>query len=155
MSQGKVKNTQEVTDFIKVREERLEQKRKKTEQILFRNLFGVYTLISQRLIPIELLDVQEEGCIFQVLHRSNSAWPKNWNEIPLRFYFSENTYLEILAKIQNAKPSIVEGKRYIQFSCLVDQRTQAYNVYRQFIRFLKLYAQNAYQDTGETTLFYL
>src|SRR4051812_17021334 len=100
---------QRVVDFNNAREQRLAEKRKNTERIFFKNLVSVYSMIGQtKMLPIELIDVSEDGCSFQVPHE-----PENKNilkvsnsEMPIRLYFSQDTYLEIHVKIQNSRPSI-------------------------------------------------
>ena len=139
-----------------MREQRLEEKRKHTERIFFRNLLGVYSVTGHsKMLPIELIDVSEEGCAFQIPFDPENPQPINTSEIPLRLYFSKDTYLEIRVKIQNSRDSIDNGLRYIRYGCLLDRTLQSYPAYQAFIKFLKLFSEHAHKDMGKVTAFYL
>lgn len=145
-----------VIDFSQAREQKLEEKRRKTERIFFTHLLGVYTVTGdRRMLPIEVLDLSEEGVAFQVPHESKQPWPTELVEFPLRLYFTQDTYLEIRAKIQNSRPSIDKNQRYTRYGCAVDASTQSYPAYVQFVRFMKLYAEHAHKDLGDISVFYL
>lgn len=148
-----------VVDFNEARAQRLEEKRRTTERIFFKHLMGVYTVISHSAMsPIELIDLSEEGCSFQIPYEpghSEPAWPKDTTDLPIRMYFSQDTYLEVRVKIQNSRPSIENNRRYCRFGCQVDPTTQSYIAYQQFVRFLKAYAEHAHQDRGDVSIFYL
>ena len=151
------KTNEQLIDFTKAREEKLEEKRRKTERIFFNNLLGVYTVIANdQLKNIELIEVSEEGCSFQVPFNPENPWPNQIAQnVPIRFYFSQDTYLPVVFKIQNSRPCIDQGTRYIRFGCSVDKNVSSYEAYSQFVKFLKLYSVHAHQDTGKVTHFYL
>lgn len=144
-----------VVDFEQAREQRLAEKRRKAERIFFKHLLGVYTVTGDQTMPIELLEVSETGCSFQVPFDPRKPWPADTNDIPLRLYFSQDTYLPIVVKVENSSPSIDGGVRYVRYGCSVDPTTSSFEAYQQFVRFLKLYAEHAHKDTGNVTLFYL
>lgn len=160
MSQGPKTPTQEekpqVIDFSEARAQRMDEKRRKTERIFFKHLLGIYCVTeSTELKQVELMDVSEEGCSFQVPFDANNPWPRSATEINLRLYFSQDTYIPVVLKVQNSRPCIEEGVRYQRYGCLVDQSVTSYEAYRQFVRFLSLYSEHAHKDTGKVTLFYL
>jgi hypothetical protein len=145
-----------VIDFNEVRAQKLEEKRRTTERIFFKQLLSVYSVIgNSSMCPIEFIDLSEEGCSFQIPYDAKNPWPKDSNDVPLRIYFSQDTYLEIRVKIQNSRPSIENNRRYVRFGCLVDQNTKSYAAYLQFVRFLKTYAEQSHKDTGDVSIFYL
>lgn len=145
-----------VVDFNGAREKRLSEKRRKTERIFFKQLLEIYSVAGDsHLRAIEIVDVSEEGMSFQVPFKEEDPWPKNAEEVPLRVYFSRDTYIPIRVKVQNSRPAIEEGVRYIRYGCTVDKEMTSYETYLQFVKFLKLYAENAYRDNGGETLFYL
>lgn len=145
-----------VVDFSEARTKRLEEKKRKTERIFFNHLLNVYSVVGDStLLPIELMDMSEEGCSFQVPFNPEKPWPTNADDIPLRLYFSQDTYLEIRVRVQNSRPSIENGARYVRFGCTVDQTISCYPAYLQFVRFLKLYSEHAHKDMGKVSLFYL
>ncbi|MEO5970352.1 MAG: PilZ domain-containing protein, partial [Bdellovibrionia bacterium] len=138
-----------IVDFNEAREQRLEQKRRRTERILFRNLVSVYSLTEHdKLFPVDLIEVSEDGCSFQILADAPTSGLIKRDEIPLRIYFSQDTYLEIFAKIVNSRPSIEKNRRYVRYGCKIDKTVKSYAVYQLFVQFLKQYAVHAHRDLG-------
>ena len=159
MTQGSGRDREppkQVINFSEVRAHKLEEKRQTTERIFFKHLLSVYSVTGDKtMLPIELIDVSEDGCSFQVAHDPMNPWPNDVKDIPLRIYFSQDTYLEIRAKIQNSSPSIENNRRFVRFGCVVDKNTQSYAAFQQFVRFLRLYSEHAHKDMGDLTVFYL
>ncbi len=146
----------QVVDFTAVREKRLDDKRKNTERIFFRDLLSVYSVTGHsKMLPVELIDVSEDGCAFQIPYDPNNLWPNQDDGVPIRLYFSREMYMEIFVRIQNSRHSIEGNHRFLRFGCSVDKGTQSYPAYQQFVKFLKLYSEQAHKDTGDMTLFYL
>jgi hypothetical protein len=108
-----------------------------------------------KMMPIELIDVSEDGCSFQIVHDPENVWPTTSGEIPIRLYFSQDTYLEIHIRIQNSRPSIENNSRYVRFGCTVEKDLKSYPAYQLFVKFLKLYAEHAHKDMGDVSVFYL
>lgn len=149
-------NENHVVDFTQAREQKLEEKRRKTERIFFTHLLGVYTVTGdKRMLPIEVIDLSEDGVAFQVPFDAKHPWPSELVEFPLRLYFSQETYLEIRVRIQNSRPSIDKNQRFTRYGCAVDTETKSYPAYAQFVRFMKLYAEHAHKDLGDVSVFYL
>ena len=147
----------QVIDFNEVRAQKLEEKRRKTERIFFKHLLSVYTVMAggKQMAAIEIIDISEEGIAFQVPFNSDKPWPTSVEEIPLRLYFSQDTYLEVIAKIVNSRPSIENGARFTRYGCQVDQATSSYPAYQQFVKFMKMYSEQAHKDMGDISVFYL
>jgi hypothetical protein len=147
----------QVVDFGEARAQKLDEKRRKTERIFFQKLLSVYTVVDQgKMLPIDMIEVSEEGCSFQVPFDPNHPWPKTALEnIAIRLYFSQDTYIPVHLKIQNSRPYIENGARFVRFGCSVDQTLSSYPAYQQFVRFLKMYSEHAHKDSGNVTLFYL
>ncbi|MEK6705592.1 MAG: hypothetical protein AABZ06_07375 [Bdellovibrionota bacterium] len=153
---GQSTELKQVIDFNEARAQKLAEKRRKTERIFFKHLLNVYSVVGKStMYPIELIEVSEEGCSFQVPFEPKHPWPTDLADIPLRLYFSQDTYLEIMVKIQNSKPFIDRNGRSIRFGCLVDKTVASYAAYRQFVFFLKSYAEHARKDLGDVTVFYI
>lgn len=147
---------QHVVDFGEVRAQRLEEKRRTTERIFFKQLLSVYSVIGNTtMCPIEFIDMSEDGCSFQIPYDAENPWPKDSGDHPIRIYFSQDTYLEIRVKIQNSRPSIENNRRYMRFGCSVENSTQSFAAYQQFVRFLKMYSAHAHKDMGDVSVFYL
>jgi hypothetical protein len=153
---GNSGNERQVIDFNQMRAQKLEEKRRKTERIFFKHLLSVYTVIGgKQMAPIEIIDISEDGVAFQVPFNADKPWPTQTDEIPLRLYFSQDTYLEVLAKVVNSRPSIENGARYTRFGCSVDKTTSSYPAYQQFVKFMKLYSEHSHKDMGDISVFYL
>jgi hypothetical protein len=148
--------TQQVVDFGEVRAQKLDQKRRKTERIFFKHLLSVYCVVgASKMRPVEFLEVSEEGCSFQVPFDSNNPWPVDDGELPIRMYFSQDTYIPVRLSIQHSRPMIENGQRYVRFGCTVDKTASAYPSYVAFVNFLKMYSEHAMKDKGEVSVFYL
>jgi len=138
-----------VIDIQQVREKRNRDKKRRAERVFFKNLLSVYSITDNfKLIPIELIEVSEDGCSFQVEYRSDNPWPKKTDEIPIRFYFSSDTFLEVQVKISNSSPSIDQSVRMTRYGCLLDQKSRSYPAYQQFVRFLRMYAEHSCQEAS-------
>lgn len=145
-----------LVDFSEVRAQRLEEKRRKTERIFFKHILGVYSVVGNSgMRSVDLIEMSEDGCSFQVPYDPKEPWPRDTSEIPLRLYFSQDTYLEIIVRPQNSRPSIENSVRYVRYGCAVDTSTKSYPAYQQFVKFLKLYSEHARKDMGDVTMFYI
>lgn len=156
MSQQRT-DEEQVIDFSEARANKMDEKRRKTERIFFQHLLGVYCVVgNSQMRPIEIVEVSEDGCSFQVPFDHSNPWPNSdVNDLPLRLYFSQDTYIPLHIRIQNSRPYIDHGKRYVRYGCSVDKTVSSYPAYQQFVRFLKLYSEHAHKDTGNATVFYL
>ena len=84
MADQKTEGTEKVVDFNQKRAQKLDEKRRKTERIFFQNMIGCYSVIGDRSMrPIEILDVSEDGCSFQVPFDAKNPWPAETVEIPI------------------------------------------------------------------------
>ena len=151
------KTTGQVVDFAQVREQKLEEKRRKYERILFKHLFSVYTVMGRsKIMPVEMIDVSEAGCAFQIPFDPKTPWPNDADQaVPLRLYFTQDTYLEILVRVQNSRPCITDKGRFTRYGCTVDASTASYPAYQQFVGFLKMYGEMAHRDMGDVSVFYV
>lgn len=153
---GSGNTTHQVVDFNQVRTQKLDEKRRKTERIFFKQLLSVYCVTEDSAMrAIEPVDVSEEGFSFQVPYNPDKPWPTDANEFTIRLYFSQETYIPVLLRIVNSRPCIESGARYVRFGCTVDQTLTSYPAYAQFVRFMKAYSEHAHKDAGDMTLFYI
>jgi hypothetical protein len=148
---------QQVVDFSEARAQKLDEKRRKTERIFFKKILGVYCVKSgnsSAMQPIELVEVSEEGCSFQIPYESRKNFSRE-ETLTTRLYFSQDTYIPLMLKVVHSRPAVVDGARYQRFGCVVEPNSSTYDVYQQFVRFLKLYSEQAHRDMGEMSVFYL
>jgi hypothetical protein len=145
-----------VIDFNEVRAQKLDEKRRTTERIFFKHLLNVYSVAGHTTMhPIEFIDMSEDGCSFQVPHDAEKPWPVDATDVPLRIYFSQDTFLEIRVTVQNSRPSIENNRRYVRYGCKVSTESASYAAYLQFVKFLKSYSEHAHKDLGDVSIFYL
>jgi hypothetical protein len=146
----------ELVDFGKAREQKIEEKRRKTERVFFKNLLAVYCVTANdAMAGVDLVDVSEDGLAFQIRFDAKNPWPKDFTELPVRLYFSEDSYLEIGVRIQNSRQTIEGGTRLVRYGCTVDKEWSSYEAYLQFVRFLKMYAEHNHRDVGNVRVYRL
>jgi hypothetical protein len=151
-----VSDEKRVIDFNEVRAQKLDEKRRTTERIFFKHLLNVYSVLGHTtMFPIEFIDISEDGCSFQIPYDTEKPWPTDTTELPLRIYFSQDTYLEIRVNILNSRPSIENNRRYVRYGCKIDNATASYAAYQQFVKFLRSYSEHAHKDLGDVSVFYL
>jgi hypothetical protein len=104
-----IREVAQVVDFEDVKQARMEEKRRKTERIFFKNLLSVYCVVgTTHMRTIEIIDVSEDGCSFQVPFDGRQPGFQNAEELTLRLYFSQDTYVPCIFRIQNARSAIVD-----------------------------------------------
>ncbi|MBL7715614.1 MAG: PilZ domain-containing protein [Bdellovibrionales bacterium] len=145
-----------VIDFNEARATKMEEKRRKTERIFFKQMLGVYSVLANdKIKPIEIIDISEDGLSFQVPFDTKNPWPADLSDLNLRLYFSQDTYLPVVVKIQNSRAGIDQGVRIVRYGCAIDKTLTSYTAFQQFVRFLKTYSEHAHKDMGEVSVFYL
>lgn len=153
------KETSHVVDFNEARKDRLEEKRRKTERIFFKQILGVYAVTAdpkEGLRSVEIVDVSADGLAFLTPFNARDPWPKDdEKEIVFRIYFSQDTYLPLMLKIENAAPCIHEGDKYTRVGCSIDKSVISSEAFDAFVKFMELYSIHAHKDTGKVSLFYL
>lgn len=138
-----------VIDLKNFRNKKAEEKKRKTERIFFHQLMGTYSVMpAGKLLPIEIIDVSEEGLGIQVPFHSERAWPTETTNIPLRFYLSPESFMEVLVDIKNSKPTIEGGSRYVRYGCTVQKEQRSFAAWKQFVGFLKVYSEVSERDSG-------
>lgn len=151
-------NTNEPTviDFTQIRNQKMEDKRRKNERVFINNILGVYCVTGENSMhQIEMIDLSEGGCAFQVPHNAEKAVPVQETGFPIRLYFNQDTFLEVHANIENSRPSIQNGTRYVRYGCSIDTNTTSYAAYQAFVKFLKIYAEVSKKDKGNVSVFFV
>ena len=93
-------------------EQKLEEKRRKTERVFFKQMLGIFCVTgNDEMKAIEIVDVSEDGLSFRVpFDDAERSWGGEENQaLPIRLYFSQDTYLPLHLTIQHARPNIEEG----------------------------------------------
>ena len=146
----------QVIDFSAIRDAKIEEKRRKYERVLFKNILGVYCVAEgEGLKAVELIDISPEGLSFQLpVGSPNTKSIQVGTEMTIRFYFSQDTFIPVSLKVNNSRPCIEEGSTYTRYGCSVSKDTQSYETYKTFAQFLALYAETSHNDRGDLKLFY-
>ena len=155
MKEISMKETQglEVVSLDQFRNRKQEEKKRKTERLFFHHLVGIYSVVeSGRMVPIELIDVSEEGLAVQTPYQAEKPWSQNSNDIPIRLYFSPESYIEIVVDIKNSRPTIDGGVKYLRYGCAIQTEHRSYAAWKQFVSFLRVYSEVSEKDTGNISM---
>lgn len=154
---GKNKDTENrVINLNEVREQRLEEKRRKTERVFMNQFLGVYCMTGNNSMhQIEVVDVSEEGIGFQVPFNAEKPFPIADKNIPIRLYFNQESFLQVYVTIHNSRPVVQNGTRYTRYGCSVDQSTSTFAAYQAFVKFLQVYGEVSQKDNGDVNVFFV
>ncbi|MBF0207177.1 MAG: PilZ domain-containing protein [Oligoflexia bacterium] len=150
--------TDEVINFVKKRNESIEQRRREFERVMFQNFLGVYSVLDddkEQTVAIELVDISDNGCLFQIpCHNpKNSASIQHLRKkssVDLRIYFTEKSYLLIAVSVRYCKEFVdMEGITYFRFGCEFDKSSSSFEALESFIKFIYKFAEHASTDRGD------
>ena len=145
-------------DFVKKRKENIEKKRRAFERILFKDILGVYTVIDTNdgIFSIEMIDISKEGCLFQtpwIPGRDKKF--KEESEIPLRMYFTKESFIPVNVIIKRASEHEQGGRAYMRYGCSFDKSVTSFSALNSFIDFLYKFAEHSAIDRGDPKVFFL
>jgi len=147
-------NKEKVISLQSVREEKIEEKRREYERVVFRSSFGVYTVMEQKgLHAIEIIDISEGGVQFQVPENSDLKLDTGTN-ISLRFYFATDHYIAIDVKVVRSFTAIEAGRAVHRYGCLIDKSMASYAAIFHFVQFIAKCAEHGHKDTKHLKVFY-
>ncbi len=142
-------NFTQVIELSQIREQRLIEKRKNTERVFLQHLISVYSVIHQnKMIPIDLIEISENGCSFKVTHNQENLEDLKIKKstISIRLYFTQTAYLEIKVQILNSTYLIKDRGQSIRYGCSIDKELKSYTAYQAFVRFMKIFSEYSYED---------
>jgi len=149
-------NDHQVINFNEVREQRLEEKRRKTERVFMNQFLGVYCMTGHNSMhQIEVVDVSAEGIGFQVPFNPEKPFPITDKNFPIRLYFNQDSFLQVYVTIHNSRAVIQNGTRYTRYGCGVDRSTSTFAAYQAFVKFLQVYGEVAQKDNGDVNVFFV
>lgn len=138
------------------KKQKQDDRRKTTERIFMTHVLGVYCVFgNNNLHQIELVDLSEGGCSFQVPFSAERKWSQPGDRMPLRLYFNQDSYLEINVTVKNSTPLIQNGMKMSRYGCEVDANSSSFQTYTAFVKFLKLYADQAKSDGGKVNVYFV
>ncbi len=147
-----------IIDFVKKRSENVEQKRRAFERLVFQNFLGAYSVLDNNgtISPIELVDISQDGCLFQVPWKmgKDSKIPKG-TEILLRMYFTKGSYIPCLVNIKHGKEVVMsDGVSYMQYGCEFNKSYSSFEAMETFIDFMYKFAKHSALDKGDTKIYF-
>lgn len=143
----------EVVDFTGIRQEKIEEKRRQYERILFKNTLGVYSVLEKKgLHGIELIDISEGGLSFQLPENDDIQFSEG-DSIILRLYFASETFLPVAVKVVRVTTSIEEGSPTRRYGCIMDKSLASYSAVYHFVHFIKKCAEHGHNDDNMKILY--
>jgi hypothetical protein len=148
-----MKDNNDIISLNQFRNRKQEEKKRKTERIFFHNLVGVYGVTQPgKMVPVEIADVSDEGLGILVPYDSADVWPTATENLPIRLYFSADSFMEIHVDVKNSRPMIDGGYRYTRFGCSVREDQRAYGAWRSFVSFLRAFSEVSEKDNGNISV---
>jgi hypothetical protein len=150
--------TQAVINLDQFRSRKSEEKKRKTERIFFHNLVGVYGLVQPgKMVPIGLIDISEGGLAIQVPYPSETTvhdkvWPRDSVNLPIRLYFSADSFMEVLVNVKNSNPLVENGSKYMRYGCEVFEDQRTFGAWKSFVSFLRSYTEVSERDSGNISV---
>ena len=145
-------------NFNEKRIENIEKKRRNFERILFSNFLGAYSVIDQAgvVLPIDLIDVSRDGLSFSVPAEINTSSFSQGTEITLRMYFTQDSYIPVVAAVKWVKNNkSPDGRACKEFGCSFDKNVPTFEALESFIEFLYKFAEHSSVDRGDAKVFSL
>ena len=60
--------------------------------------------------------------------------------------------MEVQVDIRNSRATIEGGVRYVRYGCAVQSEHRAFEAWKQFVNFLKVYSEVSERDTGDISV---
>lgn len=154
MTKANNTSNEKVINLSAVREEKIEERRREYERIVFRNTLGVYTVMEQKgLHAIDLLDISEGGLSFQVAENGDLRFDEG-ETVTFRLYISTDTFILVSAKVVRSFTSIENGKAMHRYGCLIDKTMASYSAIYHFVQFITKCAEHGHKDDKHVKIFY-
>ncbi len=147
-----------VFDFKKKQEENIEKKKRSFERLVLNDFARCSTVIDDHgsHYPVKLIDISYDGCLIQIPGKDagNKLFQKN-SKIPLRFYFTESSYIPINVEVKHSNEYSEVGSNYERVGCEFDKDTTSFSAMKKFIEFLYQYAEFSIIDRGDNKVYFL
>lgn len=148
------KQTGNVVSLHEAREEKIEERRREFERVVFKSNFGAYTPVEGRgLQAIELVDISEGGILFQVAESSNySLQPGDTTSV--RLYFAAEAYISIDVKVARSFIAVENGRAVHRYGCIMDKTMGSYAAFYHLVHFITKCAEHGHADAQNHKIFY-
>ncbi len=149
--------SEKLIDFVAKRNNNIEQKRRQFERVVFNNFLGCYSVIDDNgaIFSVSLIDISEEGCMFQVPHTkgSDKQFAKD-ADITLRLYFTKDSFIPAVVKIRHANEHYEKGVEYVRYGCQFDKSVPTYQALKSFVEFIAKFAEHSIIDRGTSKVIF-
>lgn len=157
------RKNEKVLNFVQKRNDNIESKRRDFERLMFQHVLGVYAAVDTTagsITPIELVDISRQGCLIQVPVAGNEeSVVKNFKrgqEMTLRMYFTDNSYIPVVASVKHGQDHADhEGRKFKRFGLEFDQSMASFEALQSFIEFLYKFAELSVVDRGDRRVYFL
>lgn len=142
-----------LVQFSAVRKEKQEHLKREYERVLFNRILGSYTVIEKLgLKAVEVRDISKSGCNFRMV--ADQGHFQSGEEMELRFYFSQSTYVPTRVTIKRVGEAFEGGVKYFDYGCVFDTALSTHHAVESFVDFVQAYSENAKTDKGDTRLWF-
>jgi hypothetical protein len=146
--------TDGVINLSSVRQEKIEEKRREYERVVFRSNFGVFVFNDETgLDAIEIVDISEGGVQFQTPEKSHLKLQVG-DVVPVRLYFATDHYISIDVKVVRSFTALENGSAVHRYGCLMDKGMASYSAIYHFVQFITKCAEHGHQDLQHLKVFY-
>lgn len=133
-----------------------DERRTHAERVFMHQVIGVFSVMAdQNLRQIEMVDLSEAGLAFQVPFEKRDQYKGKEGPFNIRFYFNQESYMEVSVQIRHHTPTVQAGQKYMKFGCEVDPQTYSYSAYSSFVKFLRAYSEISQIDSGNVNVFFV
>lgn len=147
-------STDGVINLTSVRQEKIEEKRREYERVVFRSNFGVFVFNeSTGLDAIEIVDISEGGIQFQTPEKSHLKLQVG-DVVPVRLYFATDHYISIDVKVVRSFTALENGSAVHRYGCLMDKGMASYSAIYHFVQFITKCAEHGHKDQQHLKVFY-
>lgn len=151
---GRNFSSERVINLSSVRQEKIEEKRREYERVVFRSNFGVFVYNEQAgLDAIEIIDISEGGIQFQTPEKSHLRLEVG-NVVPVRLYFATDHFISIDVKVVRSFTALENGSAVHRYGCLMDKSMASYSAIYHFVQFITKCAEHGHKDETHLKVFY-
>lgn len=135
----------EIIDLANYRKNKNEERMREYERILFNRILGVYSFAEKTgLHHVEIVDISFSGIKFREINPDKPY--KLGDQLALRFYFTPSSYLRLVMEVKRLEPFEEEGRKGLEYGCVLDKKTRSYDVIKSLVEFMHKYTDTACQD---------
>jgi hypothetical protein len=150
--------SEKILSFAKKRDEKIAEKKRKFERIVFDHFLGCYPVVDDEgtLFEASLVDISDDGCMFQIPITQGFKGHHRFKigqEVPLRFYFMKSSFLPIVLDVRHITEfTNSRGDRFFRFGGKFAEETKSLETLRKLIDFMGDYAVTSVEDRGHRKL---